>query len=402
MPWYRAATTDIAFRWTGEKLSDGDHMTIPKYTMVMDKAGEYIFTLLKDITLGKINSDLSSYDDAPAIQGTINTLSLAGSTNITLSNLDSKNRLFISDNYIAENGIYVTSSADPNGNLWQQVENVELQPYGTLCYEFDIDPRRNCPYLQFPNDIKTLIGNGITVKYIVTNGYSGNVAAKTIDTFYDKGTIDLIHSTGEKETVNLNSENFLIYNISGTVDGQDPEDIETAYRSYRREVCTFDTLVTLRDYMNAIYNFGSINNSLSNVIVTDRTNDIQSTYRIVDKDDGLLGYVDYLVKSQKSVSTKLSDVELYSKTENGESVPVNYKELGLHDDAYIDHTVEEDDMSAYDLKFYILKSGGLLNDISSFNKSFTVDNSSEVKLKIDAHIRNNKSILLSCQKIVQS
>ena len=400
MPWYKAATTRIGFKWVGEKFTDGDSLIIPKHTMLMDAAGNYVFTILEDAVLGKIQQRATSSTEVPAIQGTINTLKLAGSNIISLSNLDSKNRLFINDKCIAENGIYVTSAEDNNNVLWKQVDNVELEPYGTKCYEFDIDPKRNTPYLQFPEDMRNQIGSGIIVKYIVTNGYDGNVSAKTIDTFYDQGTVELIKNTSEVIAIPLTGENFLIYNLEGTVNGQNPEEIESANRSFKRQVCTFDTLITLRDYINAIYTFGKEENALSNVIVTDRTNDIQSHYRIIDKDDGLLGYVDHL---SYTPVTKLIDVNIAENVEYGKDRIFTYNDDEYKLDstimqpptegtAYVERSENIYDMNAFDLKFYVLKNGGLLNTLDAYSSTFTIDNSEETKTAILAHIGDLKAV----------
>lgn len=372
MPWYNAATSDITFKWVGEELADGDRMSLPKYTMVMDKDGKYVFTILQPAILGKVGNEVFESCSVPAIQGTLTTLSLAGNDTITLLNLDNKNRLYINDHNIAQNGIYVTSKEDPNGVCWKQVDNVDLESFGEKCYEFDIDPRRNCPYLQFPEDMKSLIGEGIIVKYIVTDGYSGNVAAKVINTFFDQKEIEITHANFEKDKINTTSDNFLIYNINGTTNGYDPETVENAAKSFKHKAVTFDTLVTLIDYINAIYTFGKETNILSNVIVTDRTNDIQSTYRIIDKDEGLLGYIDYEVGN---------DIYKFSPDQIREGI--NIKEA---------ETVHEADMDAYDLKLYVLKSGGLLYDVDAFNSSFEIDNSDTTKQSIITKIKDSKAI----------
>jgi hypothetical protein len=36
------------------------------------------------------------------------------------------------------------------------------------------------PYIQFPEDIKALMEDGLRIKYIRTNGLSGNISAKVL------------------------------------------------------------------------------------------------------------------------------------------------------------------------------------------------------------------------------
>ena len=402
MHWYRAASTTVGFKWVGKDFADGDRLTIKKHTMVMDAAGQYVFTILNDVMLGSMSNSSSLTATVPALQGVITQLKLAGDATITLSNLDSNNRLYINDRYIAENGIFVTSVDDTSGLPWSQVENIELNAPGTKCYEFDIDARRNCPYLQFPDDIRSLIGSGIHVNYIITNGYDGNVSAKTVDSFYSESSVDIIHANGEKESVPLNTDNVLLYNTTGTIDGKDPETISEAYKNFKRVACTFDTLITLRDYMNAIYSIYP--EVVSNVIVTDRTNDIQSVYRIVSKDESdLLGYVDHLVGSctdsnpNKMIKLVDSDVRLYTKRGESEYTDINTsvienKNNSILKDIYIEVSEDNPELCAFDLKFYLLKNGGILNDISSYNSSFDIDISSRTKSAIDAHLEDRRSL----------
>ena len=112
MPWYRAATTDLTFRYVGEeKLVDGDRLTIPKYTMVMDSEGKHIFTTLAPANLGKVINQVTDSCTVPGIQGIITTLTINGSSLITLSNLDSNGRL-----YIEKNINFFLRRQDPFGN----------------------------------------------------------------------------------------------------------------------------------------------------------------------------------------------------------------------------------------------------------------------------------------------
>jgi hypothetical protein len=287
MPWYRAATVPVSFRWVGEELGIGQYVTIPKHTLLTDTNSEYVFTLLENVTISKKEYSSSMIATGKAMQGIINRLTITGSDVITLSHLDGYNRLYINDTNVAENGIFVYSVDDSNRTLWTQVYNVETQSPGSTCYEFDVDQRKNCPYIQFPSDIYSTIGRGLVVEYITTDGYAGNVAAGAIDSYYNESTVT-VKSTDlsvANKDFPLNTENIKVHNIYATTDvmasldinmGKDPETIDEARISYKKLAGTFDTLVTLRDYMNAIY---SMNNPelISNVIVTDRTNDIQSS-----------------------------------------------------------------------------------------------------------------------------
>jgi hypothetical protein len=369
MPWYRAATAPVDFKYVGEDLLDvGQYFVIPKHTMLTDSSGEYVFTLLNDTEIHKKDNYSSLIATGKVMQGSINELTIAGSNVVTLSNLDRYNRLYINDRNVAENGIFVYYDGDNSNNLWSQVYNVDIQSPGSRCYEFDVDPRTACPYIQFPNDIQSTIGDGLKVYYITTNGQSGNVAAGAIVAYLNDAVADLKSTSGISEStikINLNTD-VLVSNPYSTLDitsvdvniGKDPETIEEARISDKRIVGTFDTLVTLRDYMNAIYNTGDV----SNVVVTDRTNDIQCSYRIVSKFPSFSDTTTYLTKS---VEEKLVKDALYTKGTNG------LVKKSCNEDLY--YVEEKDDMSPFDLKMYILQSGDIVSTATAYDNSFLID-----------------------------
>jgi hypothetical protein len=51
---------------------------------------------------------------------------------------------------------------------------------------------------------------------------------------------------------------LIIKNVNAAINGTDPEDLDSAYRNYKKTIGTFETLVTARDYQNAIYNFTNL------------------------------------------------------------------------------------------------------------------------------------------------
>lgn len=397
MPWYRAAKTTVRFKWNKKDrdLQDGEYITIPRYTMVTDSDNDKIYTTLNDLIIGRVNNG-DGTGSVEAMQGVITTLNIAGEENITLSNLDSKNRLYINDYNIAENGIFITNTSDIHHNLWKQVDNVEVQPNGTPCYEFDIDPRSNVCYLQFPDDVRNLIGSGLTIRYLITRGYEGNIAAKTLTSFYEdvKSSIKLLGN--DVEAITINNDTVLLYNSSSTDDGKDPETIEQAFKSYKHVVATFDTLVTLRDYMNAIYN----SDLVSNVIVTDRTTDIQSSYKIVNKDPAAVTtHKIYMVEDDQVVTYFKVDAndssinvarELY-KNVDSEMCRATYSEYQNGVTCYLRANINKY-MNAFDLKYYLLGRGATVSTLDEYDNTFDIDDSLFTLEKINTVIENSKSI----------
>lgn len=337
MPWYQSATTSVSFKWIGEELVPGEIVTIPAFTMISDENDSVIYTLIEDVQF-TYGTDISS---GKVIQGSITELSVNGTTNLQLNNIDYNNRIYLNDYSVAENGIYISNSEEPNLGYWEKVENLQIEPLGERYYEFGIDSRSNAAYVEFPSDIETLIRAGLNIKYVISDGYSGNVASRQLTKFYEDVTI-----TFREEELNLNEEVIQMYNPSATTDGQDPETVSEAYNSYRRVAGTFDTLVTLRDYINAIYLSGLVSNDL----VSDRLTDIQSSYTIVTDS---FGSGDTIVE--------------YARTTDS----------------------EKNDMTPYDLKLYLLHNPGVINSISSFNSSFDMEyTDSDVAKQVESYIQS--------------
>lgn len=295
MHYYQSAVTDITMWYTGNAFSDDTNIqsiTVPKFTMVTDDSGENIFTLLETLTF----SSAASPESVKAIQGTIHDYEVNGITDITLDNLDSEYRLFFTESRIAENGIFITNKGEGNDFVideWKRVTNLESYELNTKIYKFGVMPNTQSCYIQFPQDIGTLIGNGLNIKYIITDGLSGNVQANQLTTFQN----ELIPFEFEDETLNaegatelqkelygssINSQ-VTIKNPGSTSNGLDPEDLDSAYKNYKKTIGTFNTLVTVEDYEKAIYN---LKNNLglpfaSNAVVSDRTNDINYSTNVI-------------------------------------------------------------------------------------------------------------------------
>ena len=350
MHYYQSAVTDITMWYTGNAFSDGtniQNITVPKFTMVTDDSGENIFTLLETLTF----SSAASPESVKAIQGTIHDYEVNGITDITLDNLDSEYRLFFTESRIAENGIFITNKGEGNDFVideWKRVTNLESYELNTKIYKFGVMPNTQSCYIQFPQDIGTLIGNGLNIKYIITDGLSGNVQANQLTTFQN----ELIPFEFEDESLNAEGATALqkelygssinsqvtIKNLGSTSNGLDPEDLDSAYKNYKKTIGTFNTLVTVEDYEKAIYN---LKNNLglpfaSNAVVSDRTNDINYSTNVVT----LVG----------------------NSTE---------------DQLVVDTAANTDEpiMSAFDLGLYILNPMKDIDDVTGYyyNKSFSIN-----------------------------
>ena len=361
MPWYRSASTNVTFKYIGEELTSSDEFSIPKYTMVADAKSEFVYTLTEEPVFNKENTIVS----AKALEGVIVDLKINGSDVITLANIDNKNRIYLDDYSVAENGVFISNVDTADKTVWEKVDNLLITPLGTKCYEFGIDSRNEICYIEFPQDIANLIDAGLNIKYLVSNGSQGNVSAKTLERFYQEGTIEL-----NGESMPLNNETFQLQNASAAVDGADPQSISDAYLSYKKTVGTFNTLVTLRDYINAIYSSGIV----SNGVVADRTTDIQTAYTIMTDDE---------VNPEQTFQTLISNayastIESLSSLDSGYTLDGQSVSLGqLLEEAislystYIEEEPKE--MNAFDLKLYLLHNSGTIANIDQYEESFNME-----------------------------
>lgn len=367
MPWYRAAEVKVAFKYVpkeGEELVDNEELIVPAFTSVSDTDGNYVYTILEDIVFDAETPNMIA--EKNAIQGQLVELKVNGSSKIVLANLDSRNRIYVDDYNIAQNGIFVKYANSTMNYRWDQVENVEVQPGNSTCYEFDIDPISGTPYIQFRQDVRNVINDGLSISYIVTDGVDGSIIAKTLSKFESSTTAEKKNPINGTSNVTLDEENMKISNYSSSTKGYNPETVEEAYYSFKKYVHTFDTLVTLRDYMNAIYESDVVSNS----VVTDRTTDIPAHYKVVTNDRSSLVEVKDIVRNDPSSTL--------------------YKKLSSEPEEY--EAVDVPLMDAFDLRMYLIGHNRPIVDMSSYEDTFKLDTSTSTKNTIITHLDNKKCI----------
>ena len=357
MKWYNSAITKLSFKWTGT-LSESESITIPRFTMISNSDKDIVYTLMTDVTLPK-DGTITSSTLGPVIQGTHQQYSINGETAITLSNLDSDFRLYFKERQIAENGIFISNIytvTDGNGTKinydfteWSKVDNLEVTPLNTKVYSFDVLPNSNTCYIQFPQDMASLIEDGIVIHYVISDGVKGNVSAGELNTFYADITDD--SNTNVTESIKIISN-------ASALDGEDPENLDSAYTNYKRTVGTFNTLVTCKDYETAIYNLPNesnpytYDNLVSNVVVSDRTNDINDSYYIKTKSEAL----------------EEEDVLMIRQNDG------------------------KDAMDAFTLGLYLLHPIGHVLDNNDYNGSFAPDRSNKGFIESNDYMKEYKSV----------
>lgn len=344
MHWYKAATTNVTIKWSD--ITKTAELYIPRWTMVCDDDSTVVYTVI-----GNKISNTSTY---PVMQGKCSQYEVNGETTILGDMLDSENRLYFDNYAIAENGIFINNIGSENWSNWKKVDNLGVQDYGTTCYKFGItEDGRRC-YIEFPTEADAIIGSGIEIRYLVTDGLDGNIAPQVLTKFFQ----DKIDATVGLETQSISTEDVTITNGVAAINGANPETIDSAYRNYKRTVGTFDTLVSLTDYENKINTLGGY---ASNNFVCDRTNDVQDCYNVLTEKSG--EYTRDLVVGTKKVETSVTLKEGTSGTLVTE-VPL---------------------MDAFSLKIYALRYAETVNvnnfaDTFSIVPNFAVAKSSDMEL----------------------
>lgn len=366
MKYYRSATCPIQISYIGtdyDLSADNCRIVIPKFTNIKNEDEDINYVTLSPIVLG----DTVSYDTAEAIEG-----EYVQYDNITRDQLDDNHRYYLPESQTAENGIFLVA-ADDETIEYEKVSNLNAQKLGTYCWKFGYDSREDMPYIEFPADIDSLIGEGISFGYVRTNGANGNISAGLLNKI-NASSCELIISGDTQNPITCDDSWFSVINTSAATNGDDKETIDAAYNSYKKTIGTFDTLVSCRDYMNKIYQLteGDIDGSssttplVSNIIASDIRDDINR------------------------------GVTVCSFSENGLTY-TNQRNASLDEKTEFDN---------FDILLYPFKRVAGTNTESEYKNSFTYsdENLSEIKAGIDKnktishHILSPKSDEIACVK----
>ena len=358
MNYYIAPEVEVTLMYTGDKIekspSEGGPLTLNalETTFGSSEDESINFILTETAQLLKKNVAITK----PAIQGELKTLmGTAGDTDtqssyIQLENLDDNHRIYFPESNVAQNGVFINT--DDNKTFWRMTKNLNYEQAGEKVFKFGYDSTRGLPYVEFPDDIAILIDSGLHIRYVVTSGLLGNIKANILNTLLlpsESGNYSF--STEEDD-----SQYLFIRNFSGSINGADPESIDDAYNNFKRTVGTFDTLVTCRDYANAIYDMLDVDGVyplVSNVQVADRRDDINYCTHVVTYD----GYGPHVINIQDDDITPYdlccyplaplhsyteqeflksftpTDLSAYiqDELENSKSISHNYKEFNDND-----------------------------------------------------------------------
>jgi hypothetical protein len=373
--YYQSAETQVTIRYIGntkdkeEKLPETG-LAIPKFTTITN--AEKDITFVTTNTVPAIISNSTPWVEVPCIEGQISQCESTNENNlITLAQLTDENRYYLPEIQIAENGIFVYSAVDTtdatgaitttDGTPWVQVSNLNTQASNTRVFKFGYDSFEGRPYLAFPADIGSLIGDGLFIYFVRTSGLSGNISPRTLE------VIEL--PTGGSWS-DYSADKFEVVNVNATTNGANIENISTAYNNFKKTVGTFDTLVTCRDYMNKIYSLMDASNSpyVSNILVTDIRNDINNAFTLCSCNEyGILYKETPLTTSIPATSyattirtTGTGDDEVYT-------LHIDNEVTGKTEAPLIDHF----DLLLYPFKTFNQVSSGTTDLVDPYNTSFT-------------------------------
>lgn len=380
--WYVSATVDLTLSRNGKVLivkdsesqSDkGESLFIDVFTSFSDSESKTVY-----VTTKAKNLNINESDNVPAIQGVALDFAVDNDRCITTDYLDAQNRIYFAESNVAQNGIFISEQKDYSDlrfsdSVWKRVDNLSQELGRQKVYKFGVDAVNNACYIQFPNDIGSLIGSGLYIKYIKSDGIDGNITVKTITQFLD--SISLKNHKGDTLVAN-NDENIKINdlftyttNLLGVTNGKDPMTIDEMSLNYDKVKNVFNTLVSLLDYKNYLYNYKNQDsrNIVSNIQVADRSNDLYKSYTV------------------KSFDTK-------------NNINVDIVKSNINGNGNIDSTAV---LTAYSIRFYPLAYSSDVLSLNNFNNTFTpISKRTDIDLAINDVKTLNHNILENGSPII--
>lgn len=296
MRFYRSATTNVRITYNGDVFPTNlnDAIKIDRFSNIKNIDNTINYITLQDVVL----SPTQRSQVIECIEGTLVTCETNLGNRVTFEHLDDNYRFYFPEHQIASNKIFVSNIDSADNTFWEAVDNLNTHSLGTKIFKFGYDSARGIAFLQFPEDVSSLMGSGLCIQFIRTNGIKGNVSVNTLKTFEAPASWTALTAETSDEVTSENliegetSANvewtdttlYSVTNLSAAIDGKDPETIDEAYWNFQKTVGTFDTLVTCRDYMNKIYQLTLSEVSdvplVSNILVSDIRDDINRAYSL--------------------------------------------------------------------------------------------------------------------------
>jgi hypothetical protein len=317
MKYYRSAVTDVTIKYYNPEPSDDEYaamnnyngglgIEIPKFTVITngDQDVSYFTINQHPVYISASNSSRT----ITCMEGQIVKCESTNDNSVITAEQITDNRFYLPETQIAENGLFIYNvstkkdgSTLVDGTQWESVSNLNTQARSTKVFKFGFDSYRSRPYVEFPDDYRELIDDGIFIYYTRTSGVNGNVSPRTLT------QLELPTAEGWNS---VSADSFSAENLTSATSGANAESIAQAYAGFKKTIGTFETLVTCRDYMNKIYSLTKSNTGtplVSNVLVTDIRNDLNRAITICSCDGAGIFYKetsltdDYILLDEASV-----------------------------------------------------------------------------------------------------
>ena len=313
MKYYQSATTEVKITYNNNSEEPiGRVLSIDKFTNLKDIDDNINYVTLDALSL----TSSIPFGNVKCMEGELIECETDDNNIVSMFHLDDNKRYFLPETQIAENGIFVSNIENNiEGQEWKKVSNLNAQSLKSKVFKFGFDSQEGLPYIQFPEDISTIIEDGLRIRYIRTSGADGNISMGTLSKL--TAPISWANVSSENKAAYYDVANYSVSNIRAATNGTNKESINSAYNNFKRTVGTFDTLVTCRDYMNKIYQMISATDNttplVSNIIVSDIKDDINRAntictftnrgieYKVVAKPGKDLNNFDLMLYPFKSV-----------------------------------------------------------------------------------------------------
>lgn len=308
--YYQSACTDVTIKYynsapeadEAQIMQSQNGLSIPKFTVITnnDQDISYFTTNESAVNISAKSPKIT----LSCMEGQLVKCESINDNNVITSNqISETNKFYFPETQIAENGIFVYNVIGDNslglvdGTPWKSVDNLNIQPRGSRVFKFGYDSYSSRPYIEFPEDYSELFNEGLFIYYARTSGINGNISPKTL-------TKIELPSTGDWSKVS--TESFSVENIFSATSGSNIETIKQAYNNFKKTIGTFETLVTCRDYMNKIYSITVQGKPIvSNILVTDIRNDLNSAITICSCDGAGIYYKERPVIDTTAESTEV-------------------------------------------------------------------------------------------------
>jgi len=409
MKYYQSATVDVKISYNGtNKDAIPNMLLIDKFTNIKDIDDSINYVTLSDVYL----STHGSSKVVSCIEGELVECETDDNNIISMMQLDDNHRYYLPETQIAENGIFIINVTDGvESDPWKKVTNLNVQNIGSKVYKFGYDSKEGLPYIQFPEDISTIIEDGLKIKYLRTKGINGNVSVNTLCKMEQPASWSAAKSaegSAENDKDYYNVDNYTVTNISASSNGTDIESINDAYNSYKKTIGTFDTLITCRDYMNKIYQMTTDDVSttplVSNVIVSDIRDDINKAMTLCTFTERGIEYkamakpIDThdAITITESRYSELQPTEellgnLYKVVDNTDLTRIRfYARCIFNGNLFMLVKVNDTELTHFDLVLYPFRNTYGLNSRVEYVKSFKYDDSNLLEIK--DNLETNKTL----------